>query len=398
MTDRFRLGLRAGVLGVGLWGLGAAAQPALAQSFLGFRALGVPVGSGDGRVAALGNLGIGLAGPGVSPTDPTAAAGLLMPTIVVSMQPTWGDFQLGSESGTSQTVRFPLLGIGYPVLSAGGALTVSLSGHTEQRWVGRRTDTIALGGVDVASQDQFRTNGGTSVARLGWVQRLGDRLAVGVGAGAYLGRLEQEFERSLDTLVVGRDVRSYREGSVWRYSGYTVLAGLSADPHDLIHVAASAEWSGELREAPMEGTRGLTRAYRIPLRVLAGATGRLSTRLHANASLGYQNWAGADGFAAGVTSGTSMSFGTGLEWRLIEGETRSVPIRLGYRRVALPFRYEAEDPVETSWTLGIGMHLVEVEGIRFGWMDLGLERGARSSSPLSEEFWRATVSLGISRS
>ncbi len=375
-----------------------AAPTASGQSFLGFRALGVPVGAGDGRAVALGNLGIGLAGVGVSATDPAAAARLPMPTVGFTMQPTWGEFELEGQSGTTRTTRFPLLGIGYPVLSARGAVSVSLSGHMEQRWVGRRTGTVRLDGVDVPAEDRFRTDGGTSIARLGWAQRLGGRLAVGVGVGAYLGRLEREFERALDSLVVGDDVRSYVERDAWRYSGYAFSAGFGADPHPLIHLAAAAEWSGRLEEAPLEGVQGPARRYEIPARFLIGATGRLSRRLHSNASLAYQNWSGADGFAQATTSARSISWGAGVEWQLIQRETRSFPLRLGYRNVALPFRYAGEDPVESTWTIGIGMNLVEIEGVRFGWMDLGLERGSRSSAPLAESFWRATVSLGISRS
>ena len=53
--------------------------------------------------------------------------------------------------------------------------------------------------------------------------------------------------------------------------------------------------------------------------------------------------------------------------------------------------------METAWSLGLGINLVEVDGIRYGWMDVAIERAARSSSPLNENFWRGTVSLGIMR-
>ena len=86
-----------------------------------------------------------------------------------------------------------------------------------------------------------------------------------------------------------------------------------------------------------------------------------------------------------------------MEWRAVEGLTRSLPVRFGYRRLAPPFRFESEDPVESIWSAGVGLNLAEEEDIRFGWMDLAIERGSRSSAPLDEHFWRATVTLGISR-
>lgn len=369
-----------------------------AQSFLGYRALGLPVGAAQARAVALGNLGIGLPGVQVNASDPASAARVLFPTVSVSMQPTWGDFDLDGQTGTARTTRFPMLGIGYPVPSAEGTVTVSLSGHMEQRWAGEQDRVVALGGVDVPVNDRFETNGGSSVARVGWAQRLGDRFALGASAGTYIGRIDQEFQRTLDSLVVGGDVRSYEENSSWQYGGYTFSAGFMADPHDLIHLAGAVEWSGDLTQEPRLETGEPGLSYSIPLRLSGGATSRLSQRLHINGSFVYQDWSAAQGFEPGVVSDEKLSYGAGLEMQLIQRETRSLPLRLGYRRTALPFGYRDQGAIETSWSLGFGMNLVEVEGVRFGWMDFAAERGTRMSAPLSENFWRATISIGISSS
>ena len=371
--------------------------PAAAQSFLGFRALGYPVVASGGRTVGVGNLGIGLAGAGLSAGDPAAAARLALPTISLTMQPTWGSFEVGDESGTSNTTRFPLIAIGFPFPRAGGVATVSLAGYMEQRWAGERTGVVDLGGRQVRVEDTFETSGGASVARVGWAQRLGRGVAVGVGAGAYVGRLEQFFNRTLDTLTVPVDVRSFSEGNRWRYGGYNVTAGVSADPHELLHVAGTVEWSSDITEHPHRGTEG-GGSYSVPLRLSAGATTRLTPRLSMNGSAAYQDWSGAAGFPEGTVSSLALSFGGGVEWTALQRETRSLPLRAGYRRVAPPFRYGDEDPVESVWSLGVGINFVELEGNRFGWMDLAVERGSRTSHPLTEQFWRATISLGISRS
>lgn len=378
--------------------LAALPNGAGAQSFLGYRALGLPVGAAEARAVALGNLGIGLPGVQINAADPASAAQVLFPTVSVSMQPTWGDFDLDGQTGTARTTRFPMLGIGYPVLSAEGAITVSLSGHMEQRWAGEQDRSVSLGGIDVPVNDRFETNGGTSVARLGWAQRLGDRFALGASAGTYIGRIDQEFERTLDSLVVGSDVRPYAENSSWQYEGYTFSAGFTADPHDLIHLAGAVEWSGDLRQEPRLATGEPGLSYSIPLRLSGGATGRLSQRVHINTSFVYQDWSAAQGFEDGVVSDEKLSYGAGLEVQMIQRETRSFPLRLGYRRSALPFGYRDQGASEMSWSLGFGMNLVEVEGVRFGWMDFAAERGTRMSAPLSENFWRATISIGISSS
>lgn len=385
------------------WALLAGAVAALpapspAQSLVGVRGLGVVGGTGDGRASAAGNLGIGLAGVEVSATDPTAGAELLFPTIGVTMQPTWGEFELDQERGDVHVTRFPLIGIAFPVGAARGAFTAAVSGQMDQRWAGQVPRTADVGdSVGVPVSDRFEADGGISIVRAGWVQRIGASFAAGVSAGAYLGRLDQTYDRTLDTLALGGDVRSFVQEGAWRYGGTIVSAGASAAPHRLIHLAAAVEWSSDLKATPTEGTDGDVRVYSIPLRVLAGATGRLTPRLALNASFAYQDWSTAEGFAPGVTTSAKYSFGAGLEMQLIRGARRSLPLRAGYRRLAQPFRFESDDPVETVWSAGAGLNLLETDGIRRGWLDVGVARGERSSAPLVERYWRVTASLGISQ-
>jgi len=369
---------------------------ASAQSFLGARGLGVPVGALGARAAALGNLGIGLAGVEVSAGDPATWANLVWPTVSISMQPAWGEFDLDDQVGDARTTRFPLLGIGYPVHRARGGVTLSLAGYLEQRFVAEHESQVVLNDVEVDVEDRLAVDGGTSVVRLGWAQRLGSRFALGVTAGTFVGRLEEVFDRELDSLAIGGEVYSFLEENRWRYSGTTVTVGFSADPAALLHVAGAVEWSRDLTEAPQGETVG-ERLYSIPARYSGGATGRLTPRLHLNASVVYQDWSAAEGFGEGVLSQRKWNFGTGLEWLLFDGETRSLPLRFGYRQLAAPFRYEKEDPVESVWSLGLGFNFVKAENQRFGWMDVALERGTRTSEPLAERFWRATVSVGVSR-
>ena len=369
-----------------------------AQSLMGIRGLGIVGGAGDGRTSAAGNLGIGLAGAEVSATDPTAGSELAFPTISVTMQPTWGEFELEQEQGAVHVTRFPLIGIAFPVLAARGVFTAAVSGRMDQRWAGEVPRTVDIGDSgDVPVSDRFEADGGISVLRAGWVQRIGNSFVAGLSAGAYLGRLDQSFDRTLDTLALGGDVRSFVQEGAWRYGGATVTAGLSAAPHRLIHVATAVEWSSDLRATPEEGDAGDSQAYSIPLRVLAGATGRLTPRLALNASVAYQDWTAAEGFALGSTTSAKYSFGAGLEMQLIRGVRRSLPLRAGYRRLAQPFRFQSDNSVETTWSAGVGLNLLENDGVRRGWLDVGLERGRRSSAPLVERYWRVTFSLGISQ-
>ena len=377
--------------------LAALPAPVASQSLLGFRALGVPVGAVGSRAATVGNLGIGLAGVEVSATDPSASARVVFPTVSISMQPAWGEFEVEDQSGTTNTTRFPLVGVAYPVGAARGVVTLALAGYMEQRWTGEVPRIVDLDGDTVDASDRFESNGGTTVARIGWAQRIGSRLAVGVSAGAYLGRLDRVFNRTLDSLAVSEGAQSFGRTGSWRYSGPTVSAGFSADPHSLIHLSGAVEWSGDLKATPRDDTTGGVLAYTVPMRFLAGATGRLTPRLHLNASFSYQDWSQAGGFEDGTTSSRKTSWGAGLELQALQRERRSFPMRLGYRRLALPFRFRSDDPVEVVWSAGVGLNLNQADGVRFGWIDVGAERADRSSEPLVERFWRATITVGISR-
>jgi len=366
-----------------------------AQSALGAKGLGAPVGALGGRAAALGNLGIGLRGDEVSAGDPASWARLAVPSVVITMQPSWGSFDLGEQVGSSRATRFPLLGIGYPVQRARGVVTMSLSGFLEQRWAAERSGTVVIDDADVEVRDRFTANGGVSVVRLGWAQRLGRRLAIGANAGAYVGTLVETFDRELDSTDVGGTVHSFFDEDRWSYSGATFGAGVSYDMANVL-LAAAAEWSLDLTQAPIGDSVAASTSYEIPARFSAGATGRLTRRMHLNASVVYRDWGTAAGFADGVASARTWSVGTGLEWLVFDGETRSLPLRFGYRRLAAPFRYREEDPVESIWSLGLGLNLAKRGPVRFGWMDIALERATRQSAPLSERFWRASVSVGLS--
>ncbi len=382
-----------GILG---FAFAALPTPLAGQSFVGVGAFGLPIEPLDARSLAVGNLGIGLRGLELSATDPTAGAWVPAPTVGASMQPTWGDFTLGSDTGTSNWTRFPLIALAYPVISLGGTVTLSLGEALEQRWVAEIESVNDLGGVGVPSTDRFESEGGSSVARIGWIHRIGTSVAVGVQGGSYVGRLDQSFTRTLDSLAVGGNIQPFVAGGAWRYGGKTLSLGVSGQPTELIHVAGSVEWSTDLEATPQNETEGDVRKFGVPMKLSVGATGTLTPRIHLNASLRMQDWSGVDGLLRTETSDQSLSYGIGVEWRAIERDTRSIPLRFGYRSVATPYKVDAENLTESAVTMGLGFNLLEAQGVRLGWLDVAVEKGSRTSLSLDESFWRATFTLGIS--
>ena len=83
-----------------------------AQSLFAQGGLGVPVEALDARFRGQGSLGIGLFGGAVTPADP-AAAHSAVPTLTVTLQPTWGEFNLNGQTGELQGQRFPVMGAAY---------------------------------------------------------------------------------------------------------------------------------------------------------------------------------------------------------------------------------------------------------------------------------------------
>jgi hypothetical protein len=86
--------------------LSSAGAPVAAQSLFNSAGMGLPIEALDGRARALGNLGIGLRGASLMPTDPAAIARYQMPTGIMAGQPSWVDFsQDGGASGSFQGNR-----------------------------------------------------------------------------------------------------------------------------------------------------------------------------------------------------------------------------------------------------------------------------------------------------
>jgi hypothetical protein len=329
------------------------------------------------------------------PTDPTAFYELIFPTVAATMQTTWSSTAHGGEELTGRTVRFPAIGLAYPVVKYGGMAFLTFGGFMDQAWAVREEGTIDLGGQSVSTRDTYGSEGGISSLKLGWAQRLGARLVVGGSVGTYTGEVTRTFIRALDTVAVASDVSSYVDGGRWNFNGPTGTLGVMWDATDIVRVGGSVTWSGTLKASPSEETKGDAERFQPPLVLRVGAAASLTTRLAATANLSYSDWSGSGGIDPSAMTGANWSFGAGLEWRGARLGDRSLPIRLGYRRTDLPFRFGEENPVESVLAAGFGFNLRQIETISLARMDLALERGSRNAGPVSETFTRMTVTLRL---
>ena len=367
-----------------------------AQSLFNSVGLGAPLEGLDARARSMGALGPGLLGGSVLPLDPSSGARVLLPTLSATMQPTWGTYEQGTASGDLQGVRFPLIVAAYPTGGI-GVLTATYRGAFDQRWQAERTGSFPIGGEDVASVDRFSSRGGIAIAEVGWARRFGTKLGLGASLGRYTGRLDRVFTRTLDSLAVGSDVATFNEGAAAAYSGVTAAVGFHVDPTPLIRVGGALRFGGTLKQKAKEGSAGGELEYSMPTEIRLGASAALTSRLMLAASFARADWSGADGGVADIEPvGSVTTYGFGAEWGGPRFLGRTVPIRLGYRRSGLPYRYASGDPVESAVSAGLALNLAQIDEFTLAGIDLALERGTRSDDVLSERFWRMTASLRVS--
>lgn len=371
-------------------------SPALAgQSLFGSQGLGMPLEPLDARARALGTLGVGLLGPSLSPTDLASSARIYLPTAQFSLQPQWVDGDLAGQPFSTQGTRFPQLGLAYPMPSLGGTALLHIGTFLDQRWTVRDSSVQEFRGDLVPVTDEFKSEGGISTFQLGWAQRVGEDLSLGVGVGTRMGSVTRIFLRTID-VGVSSEVVPYRTGGEWQYSGLTTSLGFQWDPVRVLRLGGSVNWSGELEANPTEITRGDVVSFDLPTEFRFGASGILTPRLALSVGFSFAEWKSSAEFLGPESlTGSVWSYGGGVEWAGPTLGVRNFPIRLGMRRSDLPFTFEGERPTEKLWSGGIGLNLMPPQSGLVGTVDLAIEKGDRTAGSLSESFWRATVTFRV---
>jgi hypothetical protein len=370
---------------------------ASAQSLFNAAGLGVPADPVDARARALGGVGIGLRGAALMGSDPAAAAFFVLPTVIMTAQPSWVDFerQDNGESGTFRGARFPVMGIAYPTVKSLVA-TLSLESFLDQRYEAGWPTTLSFGGTPVQVRDEFVSSGGVSQVRIGVARRFGGSLAVGVSASRYSGSLTRRLTRSFGEGVDTTAVESFQDGGFWSYSGLGLTGGASLSLGTVAHLSGSMTWSSPLDATASDDSGGDSRSYDLPLQVRVGASAVLAPGLSLTAGYTSADWSSLDAdLGGGFSVGPASSLGVGLELARARLLGRNAPLRFGYRSSDLPFALGA-GATETVWTGGLGLHLSQVGEIVRAGVDLAFERGDRKDSILSERFWRGTITVRVS--
>jgi hypothetical protein len=370
------------------------AAPASGQSLFNSAGMGLPVEALDGRARALGNLGIGLRGGSLMPTDPAAVAGYRLATGVMASQPSWVEYaQDGGSTGTFQGTRFPLIGLAYPVFS--GMMSVQIGSFLDQRFISEVPGTVDLGGSQVAVTDRFNQNGAVSNLNVGYARMLGPRFSAGATLGRYAGSVVRTLERSFDDASLG--VEDYVEQGKWSYTGHSLTAGVAADLTDGVRVAASVQLPTDLDADASATTDGADGSFDLPIQLRVGASAQLASGLVVTGSAVLADWSStADDLGQTTTVGDANGFGAGIELARARLLGKEAPLRFGYRKTGLPFSFASGSASERVFAGGFGLVLNQTDEIVLAGADFGLERGRRSGGGVTEDFWRLTFSIVVS--
>jgi len=366
-----------------------------AQSLFNAAGLGVPIEALDGRARALGNLGIGMPGAAFMPTDPAAVARFGFSTAIMAGQPSWVDYESeGGLSGSFQGNRFPLLGIAYPLFS--GTMSVQVGSFLDQHFTAESTGSVDLVTGPVETSDSFEQDGSVSNLNLGFARMLGSDIAVGITLGRYAGSVIRTFTRTFDGgETEGLD--EYVEEGSWDYKGLSVTAGVSADVGSMFRVAASVQVPSHLEAEASEETGGDDGTFELPLQFRVGASATPAAGLVVTGSLSLADWSSTEDDIVGATqAGDTNGYGLGVELSRARLFGRSLPIRFGYRRSGLPFSFDDATATERVLSGGFGLSLNSSGELVLAGADLAIERGRRSGAGITENFWRATISVIVS--
>ncbi|HET9948736.1 MAG TPA: hypothetical protein VFQ22_07430, partial [Longimicrobiales bacterium] len=314
---------------------------------------------------------------------------------VISAQPTWVDLTRDGVDDHQyfRGARWPLLGVAYPVL--GGTAVLHFSSVLDQAYQGERPVTVQFPSGDLTATDLFDQDGSISSLSVGYARMIGGRTAVGARFGRYSGSVTRQLIRRFDPPPGSAPLEPYVVQSRWRYSGYSVTAGISSDVHQSVRLAASATWSTEI-DADARGEDAQDLQFTLPLEVRFGASAVLTPGLVLVASGVWADWSetGAD---LGIDAAdTTLGYGAGLELAQATLFGRSAPLRFGYKRRELPFSPGPGRATEQSWAFGLALNLGQSGETVVASTDLAVERGSRSGGGYDEDFWRATASVSLS--
>jgi hypothetical protein len=370
---------------------GGVAAPSAAQSLFAGRGLGYAMEPLDGRARGLGGVGLGLPEPSLSLVNPASVAGLPAPTIHVTLQPDQFTSTYAGTEATVSTVRFPLIHVALPFRRFTGS--IAYSSFLDRNWAVEQDTVVAIGGTLAGVRDRFASRGGVARLRLGGAYALDRRLAIGGSVDVYTGSVQDTLSR----FFRDSDLQPAVRGTSLSFRGLGYGAGARWVPNEAVGLEAAVSAGGQL-DVRSTNPEVPERTYDLPVTFSAGASGRIAPELLVALSGRWSGWSSVDGAPLVGEARDTWMLGGGIEWEALRVADRVVPLRLGYRHSALPFRWAGTGTAgawadERAFTGGLGLRLAGGAAI----VDAGVERGQRGGDDagIREQFWRMAFSLTL---
>ncbi len=370
------------------------------QSVLGSSGLGMRLEPLDATQRALGGVGVTTRAAIVIPGNPVASLDILAPTIAFTVQPHWGEYTVGSDKGDFFGTRFPVIGFAYP-LGTLGVFTLTAGSQFDQNWSVESEDSVDIAGGSLGVTDTFVSDGAIVAVQAGVARRLSANLALGATVGIYRGGLTRSFSRTFDpgqadTLAMVDPISPSLDSGQWDHSGPLASLNVSWDPSAALQVGATLGWGGAIKVNPAEGSGDVDREVSVPLEFKLSTTALLSSALAVNAGIASSNWTDlGDPSVDAAGGGRVLSYGAGIEWEATSFWAGGFPLRFGYRRSELPFRFLDKKVRESAISFGFSVVVSQALDLPLAALDLAIEVGNRNSGNFEESFRRLTVTTRV---
>jgi hypothetical protein len=282
--------------------------------------------------------------------------------------------ELGGESATRRSTRFPLFQISGPAWG-GVVIGGGFSSYLDRSYRVSLTDTITLGGSGQQVTDVLSNDGGVSDLRVVAAKRFG-ALALGAGFHLLSGSARLLASRTFTDTSTYRGVTQTDE-IAFRGSGISASAMLSVGRS--LRIAGFARSDSHLRS---EVTAVAVARNDLPTTVGGGVYLQVTPEVALATSLIRTSWsvaADSDAFNTTVWS-AGGEFGN-----------RRHPLRIGVRGGQMPFGPGGTAPREFTISAGTGIIFAQGRGI----IDVSIERQRRTGAGLVETLYTGLFGITV---
>jgi hypothetical protein len=353
-----------------------------AQGSLSSQGFGYPPGQLSSRARATGGA-FGEFDP-QSPINPAAISGWGRPALFFQYDPEFRHSESGNVSGRASTSRFPVIAAALPIKQTFmfGAATSTLLDRT---WSTNFERKELIGADSVPLLESTRSIGSINDNRiaLGWSRSSSLRIggAVHLITGENSIRIRREF--------VSTDFDTLDQTSVRGFGGLALSVGGEVKVARTITVAGSYRMGGSLRA--YAGDTTLAKGN-VPDRFGAAVRYEGIGGMAVAASMAWTQWSRLASLGSSqLVVNDVTDYGIGIEGRGPKWFDNHLPLRVGYRRRALPFSLTGAGKIfESDLSAGFGIPLARTRSN----FDFGVERASRwGAAGVTETAW--TLSFGM---